>query len=230
MTYRRSMTARRNTRQPDPRRWESFKTARREMAEWIERKFDTFEFARSMKNAVLLWGDLTLGQSNAVQKLMARDAERTQNLTTGSFGRLTVDDSALREAFTRVREQGFVRISLTFGYKTPDPTPEDPRREKTNLIEFSPAPNGGRNPGAIYVTLNQVYMGRLQNGLFIPSSMYLRDGDLLERVRAIVADPAEASRASGLNIGICACCGLTLTNPESIARGIGPICAGKWGF
>lgn len=28
----------------------------------------------------------------------------------------------------------------------------------------------------------------------------------------------------------CGCCGLTLTNPESIARGIGPTCAGKWGF
>ena len=28
----------------------------------------------------------------------------------------------------------------------------------------------------------------------------------------------------------CGCCGIMLTNPESIRRGIGPICAGKWGF
>ena len=28
--------------------------------------------------------------------------------------------------------------------------------------------------------------------------------------------------------GVCACCGATLTNDESKARGVGPVCAGKY--
>ena len=30
--------------------------------------------------------------------------------------------------------------------------------------------------------------------------------------------------------GICACCGRQLIVKESIERGIGPICAERWGF
>jgi len=42
----------------------------------------------------------------------------------------------------------------------------------------------------------------------------------------IADDPKEAAIAYGRELGVCHC-GRTLTNPDSIARGIGPICATK---
>lgn len=47
---------------------------------------------------------------------------------------------------------------------------------------------------------------------------------------AIAADPKAASLAYGRELGHCGVCGRTLTNPESIDAGIGPICAGRMGW
>lgn len=46
------------------------------------------------------------------------------------------------------------------------------------------------------------------------------------------AGPEAASKRYGIELGHCGVCGRTLTNPDSIERGIGPVCAGKmeWGF
>lgn len=55
----------------------------------------------------------------------------------------------------------------------------------------------------------------------------------LERERILVEigkDPRAASIRYGHEIGACGVCGRTLTNPESIAAGIGPVCAGKAGW
>lgn len=38
----------------------------------------------------------------------------------------------------------------------------------------------------------------------------------------------EEAQAFGFDFGICMCCGALLTNPESIERGIGPVCATKF--
>lgn len=47
---------------------------------------------------------------------------------------------------------------------------------------------------------------------------------------AFEADPLAALKAHGLATGSCGCCGRELTDPESIAFGIGPICRAKGGF
>lgn len=44
----------------------------------------------------------------------------------------------------------------------------------------------------------------------------------------IAADPAKASAHYGHKIGACGVCGRTLTNEESRAVGIGPVCAAKF--
>ena len=43
----------------------------------------------------------------------------------------------------------------------------------------------------------------------------------------IAAEPDEALRRFGRELGICGCCGSPLTNAESRAAGIGPVCATK---
>lgn len=49
-------------------------------------------------------------------------------------------------------------------------------------------------------------------------------------VGEIANDPQAASARYGHEIGACGICGRTLTDPESIERGIGPVCAGKLGW
>jgi hypothetical protein len=51
-----------------------------------------------------------------------------------------------------------------------------------------------------------------------------------EILAAIAQDPRAASIAYGKEIGACGLCNITLTHPDSIANGIGPICAGKQGW
>jgi hypothetical protein len=46
---------------------------------------------------------------------------------------------------------------------------------------------------------------------------------------AILNDPAQAAANYGLKIGKCGICGRTLTVPESIERGIGPVCLSRIG-
>lgn len=50
-----------------------------------------------------------------------------------------------------------------------------------------------------------------------------------ERILSIIAEnPKEASIRYGKELGCCGVCARTLTDPESIEAGIGPICAGKF--
>lgn len=44
----------------------------------------------------------------------------------------------------------------------------------------------------------------------------------------IATHPAKFSQAFGHALGVCGVCGRTLTDDQSIAAGIGPICAGKF--
>ena len=115
------------------------------------------------------------------------------------------------------------------------------RKVMVALFTFSLAPDHGSNPGAIYVKDNGQYVGKIAAGAstFRPGRDF--DQSRLPALREAMANPAEAVKADAARrakllledptMSIpCGCCGLTLTNPESIARGIGPICAGKWGF
>lgn len=115
------------------------------------------------------------------------------------------------------------------------------RKVMVALFTFSLAPEHGNNPGAIYVKDNGQYVGKIPAGAstFAPGRDF--DQSRLPALQEAMANPAEAVKADAARraqllledptMSIpCGCCGLTLTNPESIARGIGSICAGKWGF
>lgn len=53
---------------------------------------------------------------------------------------------------------------------------------------------------------------------------------LVRILGAIAEDPQAAMERYGRKIGRCGHCHRTLTNPESIARGIGPICSERMGW
>jgi len=73
-------------------------------------------------------------------------------------------------------------------------------------------------------------VGKIEgNGTF---SLFSRPGvnqaDLLAALLDIEKDPEAAAVLHGKLSGNCSVCGRDLTDPESVARGIGPICAGKF--
>lgn len=52
----------------------------------------------------------------------------------------------------------------------------------------------------------------------------------IEAIATVARDPLAAAIAHGRLTGHCAICGRLLVDPASVARGIGPICAEKFGF
>lgn len=93
---------------------------------------------------------------------------------------------------------------------------------------LSLAPAHGKNPGAIYVKADQEYQGKVIGTSFQAS--YSAAPSILASLLKIAADPLEAAVAYGRETGTCACCGRQLTDPKSVERGIGPVCARTWGL
>lgn len=178
---------------------------------WAWMQGNEFPFAVAMVEALTKYGSLTANQLGACQRcidgLARASAARAERETAAP----AVTISKITEAFDSARASGIKRPKL-----------------RLDDFTFKPAKAGSRNPGAIYVMQGEDYLGRVDGGRFVRSAICG-----VEREQAIVAvatDPAAAAKAYGLRTGSCSCCGRTLTDPESIERGIGPICETKFGW
>jgi len=122
--------------------------------------------------------------------------------------------SPLELSFLHAQSKGYRRVTL-----------------KVSGLVFSLAPAGGRNPNAIYVKRDGIYLGKILNNHFFPSREAYAIRDILNEVLPeICANPKEAAINEGCKTGHCAICGRTLIAEDSVAFGIGPICAEKLGF
>jgi hypothetical protein len=169
---------------------------------WIIANASKNDFARSLDEQLIRTGNLTEKQVAAVTRQLNRPAAAT--IEVGSV-------AAMQGAFATAIENGLKRPKM---------------RLSGFVLKLAPAT--GRNKGAIYVTSSDEYLGKIADGAFTPA----RDcpADKQAEIVAICADPLAAAVAYGRKTGECACCGRELTDPESIERGIGPICAEKYGF
>ena len=80
-----------------------------------------------------------------------------------------------------------------------------------------------KNPGALYVkTEADEYLGKILGTEYT--------GKPAPALAAIAADPRGEAIRYGQRTGTCSCCGRDLTAESSVAAGIGPICARKWGI
>jgi uncharacterized CHY-type Zn-finger protein len=93
----------------------------------------------------------------------------------------------------------------------------------------------GRNAGSIYVKSiekddmgERQYYGKITDGRFF-RAFKCTDEDK-KRIIEAASDPEAAAIAYGRREGKCSVCSRTLTNHESIDRGIGPICAERFGW
>jgi len=185
-------------------------------AEWLREPIKgDFTFHADMLASLTKYGSFTERQEaavrNAAAKSAARKAQWAAERAERDANKADVNISRIDEAFTSA-----VKAGLKF--------------PKLRLDDFtlSLASVNSRNAGAIYVKQDDLYLGKIADGKFTRSRDC--DADIEARIVAACADPAAAAEAYGKRTGKCSCCGRELTNEESIARAIGPICAERWGW
>jgi hypothetical protein len=97
-------------------------------------------------------------------------------------------------------------------------------------ITLKLAPATGNNPGAIYLTQNDVYKGKIVKGVFHLQRGQVVTNEVIAVLRKIAANPQEYATSYGHMTGNCNICGRDLRATNSVALGIGPICAEHYGF
>lgn len=89
--------------------------------------------------------------------------------------------------------------------------------------------------GTAFYRVDRPTQGRWDGWTFV--SLVRADGEKIRPAKGsergsvlarIAQDPIAASREYGKRTGTCGACSRTLTNPESIALGIGPVCARRF--
>lgn len=99
---------------------------------------------------------------------------------------------------------------------------------RAKRFTFSLASESSRNPGYIYIKISGEYRGKISpSGAFSPRDC---SSENLAAINEVARDPLAAAVEHGRLTGNCAICGRALTDPESVARGIGPVCAERFGF
>lgn len=126
-------------------------------------------------------------------------------------GKVEVDVSRIEQMFDVARASGLKRLGF--------------RAEGVTISAAAPTSS---NPGALYVKVGTEYQGKIAGGKFHPVSSCLPT--TAARVLEVAADPTGQAKMYGLKTGRCSCCGAELTDPVSIANGIGPICQSRWGL
>ena len=123
---------------------------------------------------------------------------------------------ALFAAFEAAKSKGAKRLTLRF-----DGVNIKPNRDLSVLWVTSQTEREQGNYG-----LQPKYLGKITRQAL--------DSRLSHDVKSVIMDaandPLTAAIRYGKVSGSCSCCGRELTDPRSISRGIGPICAEKFGW
>lgn len=194
---------------------QAWREANPEDAAWLQAKRGRFDFATAMFDALAKYGHLTERQHATVTRLRVQDAERDATRAAEAEARAAsapeVTVAKIEEAFAEAKANGIKAPKL-----------------RLDTFRFSPAPAHSKNAGAIYVKEGDDYLGKIVGGRFL--RVRTCEEVTAERVVAAASDPKAAAVAYGARTGSCSCCGRELTNQASIDLGIGPICAGKYGW
>lgn len=199
---------------------------------WICAKMHSFDFARSMHEALHRWGGLTEGedgnggQLGAVRRLMAADAAREAQRAAEAAARMERDRAA-----PAVDTSGVDRLKASFDTAVRNAQARGfglkwPRITIAEIVITMAKPDS-RNPGALYVKAHGQYLGKIMDGKFHAVRECTEEQS--KRVLAFLADPQAAAKQYGLETGVCCICNATLTSKWRF-RGIGPICAQKFGW
>jgi hypothetical protein len=148
-------------------------------------------------------------------KLAVDSCQRQQQVTSVDSNQPSQFE-ALFNAFEAAKSKGAKRLTLRFkGVNV------KPNRNLTALWVTSQTETEHGNYG-----LQPKYLGKVTRQTL---DSRLSD-DIKEVLISASTDPLTAAIQYGKVSGECSCCGRELTDPQSIERGIGPICATKFGW
>lgn len=170
-----------------------------DVMDWVDKNMESNTFAASMAEYLDQKGELTERQIAAVRAIIARGAPASTE----------IDVSKIAASFAKASARGIKKPAM-----------------RLETFKFKSAGDTGANPGAIYVTEEGEYLGKITGGAFRKVRECTPDQEA--RIVAAASNPEAAAEAYGRRTGRCCICGLELTAAESIERMIGPICADKY--
>lgn len=190
-------------------------------------------FAGSILTAVNKYGDLTEKQLCAALSMRAKTAERQAakeiEKETAQKAKEAKDaaDAALEPTLDRLAK-AFLESSVQLKHpklrlQTEDGLP----------VTLSRAGANSRNAGHIYITDGGPYGANIYYGRITPDGKALykdAPASVIAMLEKFNADPKAEMLIQGQRTGRCCLCGRELTNAVSLALGVGPVCADKWGF
>ena len=201
------------------------------------------EFAASVLQGMRRYGGLTPRQMAAVQRNVARDAERAAPLPVpppvaddaiaatlaAAPVEIRFDTTRIQAALDAAAASGLRKVRLTFGSMELRLSGSTFRRGAGLILVYFNA-DGANNPRQRFGSAD--YLGYLdRSGCLVKSARVAElPSAASDMLSAICADPAAASRTFGHDTGHCACCRRLLTDPPSVMAGIGPVCAERFGF
>lgn len=174
-----------------------------EQATWLRANAKGSDFLSSLDRQWVSKGFLSPKQVACVERGMVEKATKAANI-------VEVPTARIEEIFSYAKSRGIKQPQMRLGN-----------------YHLKTASAFSANAGAIYVTLQDTYLGKIKDGKWIPTIPGFIHSQPLA---ALLADPTLAAIAYGERTGNCAICGRLLTAEESIKRTIGPICAANYGL
>jgi Family of unknown function (DUF6011) len=175
-----------------------------------------FDFPIKMLEGLARYGSWTDAQVAALQKLKAQSEERAKTYAverqTRQDAAPVVDATKIAEAFKRAQKAAKGDGEGIYGLVL-----------RLDTFRFSPDRTGS---GDIWIKEGDSWLGKIVAGKLQRFRACTDEQE--KRILAAAADPAAAAKAYGQRFKSCSCCGKALTNEESRALGIGPVCASRW--
>jgi hypothetical protein len=175
--------------------------------DWLIDNCDSFDFAASLLSSLRKWGSLTPNQLAAVQRILVKRQIQADRHAAAP----AVSLAPVESAFDKAKAAGIKYPKL-----------------RLDVFTFSPASATSKNAGAVYVKEGDTYLGKVLGGKLFAVSACTPQQE--QAIVAVAADPAAAAIAYGKRFGKCSVCARTLSDADSINRGIGPVCATRFGW
>lgn len=187
----------------------AFAAAHPDEWQWMNEQQYRFPFAQAMLGALDKYESLTEKQLAVVIKCTAEARARLQAQKAAPG----IDVSTITQSFKEAQAHGI----------------KYPKLRLAHLV-FALAGPASRTPGAVFVTRaeDKLYLGKVVDDRLL--TVRACTAELQADIVRVAADPKAAAIAYGKEYGQCSCCGRELSNPESVALGIGPICATHFGW
>jgi Family of unknown function (DUF6011) len=195
------------------------------IAEFTRTHADCIEYVYSLSNdfgasclqKLRIEGAMTPNQVAAIRRALDQNKQRAAARTAAAPSVAGAGFTKLLDSFKHARESGLKRPKMICGDLT-----------------LKLATEESKNPGCVYVYHGKgtaLYGDRIYIGKITPEGKFLAASDAtpqdIAEVERIGLDPFKAAVDHGRLTGNCSICSRKLTDPASVAAGIGPICAGK---